>query len=101
MTTSTALRSVLYVPGDKERALQKLGTLAADVFVIDLEDAVAPERKDGARANTAAVLKAGEINTAKLVVRVNGDAASQSADEGGVSAAVAEALQAHTQEVKK
>ena len=85
MTTSTALRSVLYVPGDKERALQKLGTLAADVFVIDLEDAVAPDRKDGARANTAAVLKAGEINTAKLVVRVNGDAASQSADLQGIA----------------
>ncbi len=85
MTTSTALRSVLYVPGDKERALQKLGTLAADVFVIDLEDAVAPERKDGARANTAAVLKAGEVNTAKLVVRVNGDTASQNADLQGIA----------------
>ena len=81
----TALRSVLYVPGDKERALQKLGTLAADVFVIDLEDAVAPERKDGARANTAAVLKAGEVNTAKLVVRVNGDTASQNADLQGIA----------------
>ena len=85
MTTSTALRSVLYVPGDKERALQKLGTLAADVFVIDLEDAVAPERKTQARANTAAVLKAGDINPAKLVVRVNGDAASQSTDLQGIA----------------
>ena len=102
MTSSTALRSVLYVPGDKERALQKLGTLAADVFVIDLEDAVAPERKDGARANTAAVLKAGEISTAKLVVRVNGDAASQSADLQGIAGTAPRAVllpkyESHTQ----
>ena len=79
-TAPTALRSVLYVPGDKERALHKLGTLAADVYVIDLEDAVAPDRKDTARANTAAVLQGGAVPTAQLVVRVNGDAASQSAD---------------------
>ncbi len=37
-----AMRSVLYMPGDKERALQKIPGLAADVVVLDLEDAVAP-----------------------------------------------------------
>lgn len=71
---TTALRSVLYVPGDKERALQKLATLPADVFVIDLEDAVAPERKPEARLNTASVLTSGAVPTPKLVVRVNGEA---------------------------
>ena len=42
-------------------------------------------RKASARANTAAVLKGGDIATAQLVVRVNGDAANQSADLQGIA----------------
>ena len=43
-------RSVLYVPGDNERALEKTQSLAADAIIIDLEDSVAPSNKEQARA---------------------------------------------------
>lgn len=42
-------RTILYVPADNPRALEKARTLDADAIIIDLEDAVAPERKDAAR----------------------------------------------------
>ena len=42
-------RTVLYVPADNPRALDKARTLEADAVIIDLEDAVAPERKEAAR----------------------------------------------------
>ena len=40
--TFLALRSVLYVPGSNERAIEKSRGLAADALIFDLEDAVAP-----------------------------------------------------------
>ncbi|RKJ98210.1 HpcH/HpaI aldolase/citrate lyase family protein [Alicycliphilus denitrificans] len=67
-----AMRSVLYMPGDKERALQKIPGLAADVVVLDLEDAVAPEKKAEARERIVQAL-AEPANAARaLVVRTNG-----------------------------
>jgi len=36
-------RSVLYMPGSKERALEKAKTLPADALILDLEDAVTPD----------------------------------------------------------
>lgn len=47
---------MLYVPGDKPRALEKARTLPVDGVILDLEDAVAPEAKDAARAGIAAAL---------------------------------------------
>lgn len=37
------LRSVLYIPGSKDRALDKARGLPADAIIFDLEDAVIPE----------------------------------------------------------
>lgn len=54
----TPLRSVLYVPGDKPRALEKAKTLPVDAVIYDLEDAVAPEAKATARAALAELLTA-------------------------------------------
>ncbi len=42
-------RSVLYMPGANERALEKAKGLAADALILDLEDAVAPDAKAEAR----------------------------------------------------
>lgn len=42
-------RSVLYVPGSNQRALQKIPSINADAFIIDLEDAVADDAKNEAR----------------------------------------------------
>ena len=41
-------RSVLFMPGSNARALEKAKTLAADGFIFDLEDAVAPDAKQAA-----------------------------------------------------
>ena len=47
-------RSVLYMPGSNERALEKAKLLAADALILDLEDAVAPDEKLRARESAAA-----------------------------------------------
>jgi citrate lyase subunit beta/citryl-CoA lyase len=44
------VRSWLFVPGDSERKLAKVAQCGADVVIVDLEDAVAPEAKARARA---------------------------------------------------
>ena len=61
----------MYVPASNPRALAKAGTLAADVLIFDLEDAVAPEAKDTARAQLAQAIEAGGFGARRLVVRVN------------------------------
>lgn len=66
------LRSVLYVPGDKPRALAKATGLAADALILDLEDAVLPGAKAAAREAVirAAAALAGPDRT--VAIRVNG-----------------------------
>ena len=46
---SRPARSVLFLPASNPRAIEKARTLACDAVVLDLEDAVAPDTKDGAR----------------------------------------------------
>ncbi|WP_234027337.1 HpcH/HpaI aldolase/citrate lyase family protein [Aurantiacibacter arachoides] len=46
------IRSWMFVPGDSEKKLGKAPGLGADVIIIDLEDAVAPEAKAAARDMT-------------------------------------------------
>lgn len=66
-------RSCLYVPGDKPRAIEKARGLGADVVMLDLEDAVAPEAKHAAREAVAAALERKDgFGGAEIVVRVNG-----------------------------
>jgi citrate lyase beta subunit len=48
------LRSVLYVPASNARALARASAAGADALIVDLEDAVAPEAKEGARLAAAA-----------------------------------------------
>ncbi|RVX42015.1 citrate lyase subunit beta/citryl-CoA lyase [Nonomuraea polychroma] len=57
----------LYVPGDRPERFAKAVASGADVVIIDLEDAVAPARKDEARANAVAYLRA---RTADVPVHV-------------------------------
>ena len=64
-------RSVLYMPGANARALEKARSLSADALIIDLEDAVAPEAKDPARAQAAAAVKQGGYGHREIVIRVN------------------------------
>lgn len=64
-------RSFLYVPGANARALEKARTLPADGLILDLEDAVAPEAKAGARTQVAAAVRAGGWAPREVLVRVN------------------------------
>jgi len=65
-------RSVLYIPGSKERALDKAKTLPVDAIIFDLEDAVTPEEKPAARALLAQTLIAGGYGARARIVRING-----------------------------
>jgi citrate lyase subunit beta/citryl-CoA lyase len=60
------------MPGSNARAMEKAKTLPADAVVFDLEDAVAPEQKDHARAQIRAALEGGGYGGRELVVRING-----------------------------
>lgn len=64
-------RSVLYVPADNEKALAKLPSLACDVVIFDLEDAVAPARKVDARNRLRDILSGSDGLAAEKVVRIN------------------------------
>lgn len=64
-------RSVLFMPGSNPRALEKARILSADGLIFDLEDAVAPEAKETARAAVAAAVTAGGYGPRELILRVN------------------------------
>ena len=74
MTDITALRprrSVLYMPGANERALEKAKTIDADALILDLEDSVSPDAKEAGRANVCAAVQSGEYGHRELAIRVN------------------------------
>ncbi|WP_433859570.1 HpcH/HpaI aldolase/citrate lyase family protein [Streptomyces kronopolitis] len=64
-------RSVLYMPGANERALEKAKSLPADALILDLEDAVAPDAKAEARKRVAAAAASGEYGFREVTIRVN------------------------------
>jgi citrate lyase subunit beta / citryl-CoA lyase len=66
-------RSVLYMPGSNPRALEKGRSLPADVLILDLEDAVAPDAKpQGREAIRQALAAKPAYGRRELVVRVDG-----------------------------
>src|SRR5919204_2183354 len=72
-------RSCLTVPGDDERKLAKAAQLEPDEVIVDLEDAVAPERKDAAREVTARMLRDLVWRAPTVAVRVNRSSAEDRA----------------------
>lgn len=69
--TDFAPAALLYVPASNARALEKARGLAADMLILDLEDAVPPDAKDAARAAMRAAVAAG-FPGKRVAVRVNG-----------------------------
>ncbi|XVH31212.1 HpcH/HpaI aldolase/citrate lyase family protein [Haloferacaceae archaeon DSL9] len=68
-----ARRSVLFSPGDRPELMRKAAKTAADVLVFDLEDAVAPERKDEARRAVREVLTDPDFDPdAEVCIRLSG-----------------------------
>lgn len=67
----SGIRSLLFVPGDSERKIEKAFASEADAVIIDLEDAVAPENKEAARIVTRDMLSNADRMAKKVFVRVN------------------------------
>src|SRR5687767_2254149 len=65
------MRSLLFVPGDDDRKISKALDSTADALILDLEDAVAPQRKAAAREVCAAALRSAKTSK-PLFVRMNG-----------------------------
>ncbi|HYF56913.1 MAG TPA: CoA ester lyase [Salinarimonas sp.] len=67
------MRSLLFVPGDSARKLEKALASGADALIVDLEDSVAPSAKAEARSVTAGFLREALAQAARprLLVRVN------------------------------
>ena len=73
-TTDPSLRprrSVLYMPGANERALEKAAGLPADALILDLEDAVAPDAKADARDRVCEAASSGRYGAREVAIRVN------------------------------
>lgn len=67
------MRSLLFVPADSTRKLEKGLTSGADALIVDLEDSIAPSRKADARVGALDFLKSISPQTDRptLLVRVN------------------------------
>ncbi|QPG70185.1 HpcH/HpaI aldolase/citrate lyase family protein [Mycolicibacterium mucogenicum] len=76
-------RSVLFVPGDRPDRFAKAAASGADLIVLDLEDAVAPDAKSAARDAVDGWLSAGR----QAVVRVNGTDTPWFTDDVAVASA--------------
>ena len=65
------LRSALYIPGSKPRALEKARNLPTDSIIFDLEDAVSAESKSEVRVILRAALAQGGYGARLKIVRIN------------------------------
>ena len=70
-TMNRLRRSVLFMPGDSARKIEKAARLPCDCVAIDLEDGVAPAQKTEARAVTAAALRGIDFGGRERLVRIN------------------------------
>lgn len=64
-------RSALYLPASNARAIEKARSLPADVVILDLEDAVAPDAKDAAREAAVAAVAEGGFGPREVAIRAN------------------------------
>lgn len=86
-------RSVLYMPGSNQRALEKAKTLPADAVIFDLEDSVGPELKLAAREQVINAVNAGGYGAREVIVRANGlDSEWGWADIEAIAASAADGL---------
>jgi citrate lyase subunit beta/citryl-CoA lyase len=71
MTEYRPRRSVLYMPGANDKALEKAKSLPTDAIIFDTEDSVAPDMKAVAREKVAAAVTSGAYGRRELTIRVN------------------------------
>lgn len=86
-------RSALYLPASNAKAIAKARTLPCDMVILDLEDAVAPEMKDDARAAAVAAVNAGGFGHREVAIRANGlDTPWGAADLAAIAGTTADAV---------
>lgn len=83
------------MPGANARALEKARSLDADCLLLDLEDAVAPDAKDEARAQICDALREGGYGARELVVRINALDTAWGADDVAALGDLPEAARPH------
>ncbi|WP_420012747.1 HpcH/HpaI aldolase/citrate lyase family protein [Tateyamaria sp.] len=88
MAFARPLRSVLYIPGSKPRALDKARGLATDAIIFDLEDAVSVDEKVAARVTLAEALATGGYGARMRIVRINGLDTEWGADDAAAAKAM-------------
>lgn len=64
-------RSLLFVPADSDRKIEKSATSGADIVIYDLEDAVLPEQRDAARHRVVSALSSPTLGDYQRCVRIN------------------------------
>jgi citrate lyase subunit beta/citryl-CoA lyase len=65
------LRTLLFVPGNQERRLEKARLIPADALILDLEDSVPPSEKGSARKMVAAAIDELASSGKEIFVRTN------------------------------
>lgn len=86
-------RSTLYLPASNAKAIAKARGLPADVVILDLEDSVAPELKDEARAAAIAAVREGGFGGREVAIRANGlDTQWGAADLAAIATSRADAV---------
>ncbi len=81
------MRSLLYVPGNSEKMIEKARSSAADGIILDLEDSIPPEQKESARETVARALREMDFGQRHVFVRINSLATPHSiADARAVAA---------------
>ncbi|RYE02031.1 MAG: CoA ester lyase [Sphingomonadales bacterium] len=89
-TAALAPRTALFLPASNPRAIEKARGLAADMVILDLEDAVKPGDKDSARAAAIAAVAEG-FGKRLSAIRLNGsDTPEYAADVAAVAASGAD-----------
>ena len=65
------LRTLMFVPGNQERRIEKARSVPADALILDLEDSVPPPEKDSARKMVAASIDGLALSGREVFVRIN------------------------------
>lgn len=88
MATARPLRSTLYIPGSKPRAMDKARGLPVDAIIFDLEDAVSLDEKAAARDTLSEALSAGGYGARMKIVRINALDTQWGADDASAARAM-------------
>lgn len=83
----TTIRSLLFVPGLDERRIHKAAASVADAVIVDLEDAIAPEQKEEARAAALRALQEIDFGEKAAFLRINALGTAWGRDDAHAAAA--------------